>query len=339
MNKEKRELPCLSIVVPVYKVEQYIRKCIDSILVQSFTNFELILIDDGSPDNCGIICDEYAKKDPRIFVIHKRSSGLSAARNSGIEKAKGKYITFVDSDDWIDKETYEKAFRFLNENQLEVVCFDTWLVKDNQEKFRPRYTQNQIFVGVEGVNAILEDGIDNAAWNKVYLKSLFDGVRYPEGRVFEDVGTSYKVLAKAKRVGYLKQPLYYYLKRGNSIVGTSFNSSKRYDAFLSYEERFEYAKAHKLSAMESCRAHAVSAALSTLTVNYLDKSLSEVRFSQVTKFIEDNKTLLDNKRMKMKNRLLLFAFLYCPMAHKLYAKLSFWGKKMAKILVLFMKGI
>ena len=330
MNEEVSESLCLSIVVPVYKVEQYIHKCIDSILEQSFKDFELILVDDGSTDNCGNICEEYAEKDYRIRVIHQANAGLSAARNTGIEVASGKYITFVDSDDWIDNKTYEKAFCFLRENQLEVACYDIWTVKGTKIKFKPRYPQNKIFVGVEGVNAILEDGIDNSAWNKIYLKKLFDGIRYPKGRVYEDVATVYKVLAKAERVGYLKQPLYYYLKRGDSIVGTSFNSSKRYDAFIGYKERFEYAKSNALSSIESCRVHAISVALATLTTNYIDHGLTEAQFARVTEFIECNKSLLEPERIKGKNKFLLFAFSHCTSIHKLYANLSFVGKKIQR---------
>lgn len=124
MLYEQTSKPFLSIIVPVYNVEQYLEKCICSILGQSFGDFELILINDGSIDKSGLLCEEYAKKDKRIRTIHQENAGLSAARNAGIDIAEGEYITFVDSDDWIEPETYETAVEFLQSNHLEVVCFD-----------------------------------------------------------------------------------------------------------------------------------------------------------------------------------------------------------------------
>ena len=129
-------MPRLSIIVPVYKVEKYIHKCVDSILNQTFTDFELILVDDGSPDNCGRICDEYAEKDSRVRVIHKENGGLSDARNYGIDAAEGSILGFVDSDDMIDNDMYDQMIRFLDNNELDIVCCDTYLVRGNREKIR-----------------------------------------------------------------------------------------------------------------------------------------------------------------------------------------------------------
>ena len=127
--------PRLSIIVPVYNVEHYLRKSVDSILKQTFADFELILVDDGSPDNSGKICDEYAKKDLRIKVIHKKNGGLSDARNNGIEVAKGEIIGFVDSDDEIDATMYQEMIKYLDEYQLDIVCADTFVIKNGKKSF------------------------------------------------------------------------------------------------------------------------------------------------------------------------------------------------------------
>ena len=274
MSKEKKDWPYLSIIVPVYKVEKYIRKCIDSILAQTFTNFELILVDDGSPDCCGYICEEYALIDKRIKVIHKENGGLSAARNSGIDIALGEIIAFVDSDDWIHPQMYEKMIKYLNANGVDIVCCDTYIVKNSKTVFKARYNENKILTQTEAVNYILEGAIDNAAWNKIYNKDLFKKIRYPVGRVIEDVATTYRLFAVAEMVGVLKEPLYYYLKRSDSFIGQSFNSRIRMDSFYGFEERLNFAEDNKLAVIASCRANAIASALSTLTANYIDYGLT-----------------------------------------------------------------
>lgn len=327
MSKEKKDWPYLSIIVPVYKVEKYIRKCIDSILAQTFTNFELILVDDGSPDCCGYICEEYALIDKRIKVIHKENGGLSAARNSGIDIALGEIIAFVDSDDWIHPQMYEKMIKYLNANGVDIVCCDTYIVKNSKTVFKARYNENKILTQTEAVNYILEGAIDNAAWNKIYNKDLFKKIRYPVGRVFEDVATTYRLFAVAEMVGVLKEPLYYYLKRTDSIIGQSFNSRKRMDSFYGFEERLNFAEDNKLAVIASCRANAIASALSTLTANYIDYGLTSTQFSYITEFINFNRTLVDLRRLKRRNKFLLFAFAKFPLMHKLYAYLYCLGKK------------
>lgn len=166
--------PYLSIVVPVYNVEQYLSKCIDSILKKTFGDFELILINDGSTDKRGVLCDEYAKKDKRIRTIHQDNAGMSAARNTGIDVAACEYITFVDSDNWIEPETYAETVEFLQSNQLEVICFDFYTERNGKKSFRAMYDSNIIFTGNAALNEIFKEKIDNSSVDKLYLRSLFD---------------------------------------------------------------------------------------------------------------------------------------------------------------------
>ena len=326
MLHEQTSKPYLSIVVPVYNVEQYLEKCISSILKQSFRDFELILVDDGSSDKSGVLCDEYAKKDKRIRTIHQDNAGLSAARNTGIDAAAGEYITFVDSDDWIEPDTYEKAVGFLQRNQLEIVCFDFYTERNNKKNYRPMYDKDMVFTGNEALNEILKEKIDNSAWDKLCLKNLFNDLHYPVGRVFEDVALTYKVLAKASRIGYLKQPLYHYVKRKTSIIGTSFSAQKRWDRFLAHQERLRFAEKMNLEAYESCRALAVRQALSVLTAHYVDDSLVKKQVQQVCDFISQHEKILDCRFISLKIRLLLMANKYLPFAHKIYSHLSHYTK-------------
>ena len=205
--------PRLSVIVPVYKVENYLRDCIDSILNQTFTDFELILVDDGSPDQCGKICDEYAALDKRVRVIHKSNGGLSDARNKGIDASKGDIIGFVDSDDKISDDMYQKMIQYMDDHQLDIVCADTYVVKNGKETFRPRFREDKLFSRMEALREILTDSLDNAAWNKIYKRKVIGDIRFPMGRIYEDVATVYRFIGNSEKVGYICKPFYYYFKR------------------------------------------------------------------------------------------------------------------------------
>ena len=320
-------MPKLSIIVPVYKVEQYIHKCVDSILNQTFTDFELILVDDGSPDNCGKICDEYAAKDKRVRVIHKENGGLSDARNAGIDVASGQVIGFVDSDDWIERCMYEEMLSYMEENNLDIVCADTNQVKYGKAKFKPRYSKNKIWVKDEAICEILNGTLDNAAWNKIYKRSVIGNVRYPKGRIYEDVATTYKFISNSEKVGYISKPYYNYLKRKGSIVASGFNSKSRYDCFLGYRERLNFTKEHNLGCVNDCELLALETALAVLTAFYAnDEDRSSERFIDVSIFINEHLNIKYVNKMRSKHKFLLWSFKNCKSAHKLYAKLSRWGK-------------
>lgn len=330
MLNQRSSSPYLSIVVPVYNVEQYLEKCVYSILRQSFINFEVILIDDGSTDKSGFLCDEYAQKDKRIRIVHQNNAGVSAARNTGIELAIGKYITFVDSDDWIEADTYELALNFLHLNHLEVVCFDFYKEKRRRSYYRPMYNADKIFQGNEAVNEVLKEVLDSSVWDKVYLRRLFNDVRYPIGRVFEDVATTYKVLTKANKTGYLKKPLYHYVKRENSIIGTSFSVRKRWDRFLFQQERLHLAEIKYLESLELCRVYSVRQALSVITANYVEGTLEKEKVKEIVTFISIHGTQLKPKLTGLKTKFLLISNNNSPLIHKIYAYLSYYVKKHVK---------
>lgn len=214
----------LSIIVPVYNVEEYLYECIDSILNQTFRNFELILVDDGSVDSCPQICDEYAKKDSRIKVIHKKNGGLSSARNAGLKVATGEFVTFVDSDDYLSNKTYENAFLMIKENNADIAIFGRYYVySDNKKIIKEKQHINLVMDSAQAtalMNISLLGYYDTAAWDKVYRRSLFSDILYPKNRISEDWFTTYKVFAKAKVIVYDSTPLYYYRQRNGSITHT-----------------------------------------------------------------------------------------------------------------------
>lgn len=234
----------ISVIVPVYNVEKYLPKCINSILNQTIKNLEIILVDDGSKDNSGKICDEFSKKDNRIIVIHKENNGLSSARNAGLEIAKGNYIGFVDSDDWLDENMYEILLKLIKDNDADISCCKFFKTA-NSEELIPSINNEVIesFTNIEGLNNFYNDLYSQTvvAWNKLYSKKLFDNVTYPIGKIHEDEGTTYKLFYKADKIIYTNRPLYYYRITPNSITTSKFNK-KRLDILDIYDEKVKFIK-------------------------------------------------------------------------------------------------
>ena len=208
----------ISIIVPVYNVENYLKECLDSILNQTYQNIEVIIIDDGSTDNSSKICDEYAKKDKRIQVIHQQNSGLSVARNNGIKLSKGKYLSFIDSDDIIHSQMIELLNQEIKKNKCDIsIC--------KYQSFTDKYIEKQVEYKVKIMNQfeflknlMIDKEISSHACNKLYKKELFKKVTYPVGKKYEDIGTTYKLGLNADSICYLNIELYGYRVRQNSIV-------------------------------------------------------------------------------------------------------------------------
>ena len=215
----------ISIIVPVYNVEKYLENCIESILNQTFKDFELILVDDGSTDNSGKICDIYKKKDSRIKVIHKNNGGLSSARNAGLDIACGKYVGFVDSDDYIHYQMYEKLYHQIIKNKADIsVCgfqkvkqFEKDLLSTN--KF---YEKVELFNNIEALEQLYCKYSTEfvVSWNKLYIKTLFKDIKFKEGVIHEDEFIIHRLLYNVNKVVYNNEKLYFYLQRRGSIVSS-----------------------------------------------------------------------------------------------------------------------
>ena len=231
----------ISIVVPIYKVEKYLSKCVDSIIKQTYKNIEIILVDDGSPDKCPEICDEYAGDDERIKVIHKKNGGLSDARNAGIEIAKGKYIAFIDSDDYIKEDFIEVLLNGLVKEQADIsMCGIKKVNETNEVIERIKMPSESVITGEDAIEQLGEFPISNiVVWNKLYRIDLFKDIRYPKGKIHEDEFTTYKLLYESKKIAINKECLYYYRQNNDSIMNKKFNS-KRLDIIEALEERIEF---------------------------------------------------------------------------------------------------
>lgn len=232
----------VSIIVPVYKVEAYLNRCVRSILNQSYANIEVILVDDGSPDNCPQICDEWADVDNRIKVIHKENGGLSDARNAGLKVAKGAYICFVDSDDYVSDKYVEALYKMICHNNTEIsavylkeVISTELEVDEILEKYQPEV----VFEDEEALRQLFSNNtFCNFAWNKMYKKELFDDIQFPVGKKMEDLGTTYKLLLKTRKIAYCSNALYYYYQREDSILHKPDFDFYR-DKFELSRERYE----------------------------------------------------------------------------------------------------
>lgn len=230
----------VSIVVPIYNVEEYLPRCIDSIAVQSYKNIEIILVDDGSPDKCGEICDKYEAQDNRIKVIHKSNGGLSSARNAGLEIASGNFIVFIDSDDWIDKNYIEVMYNDMISYNADIVVpafcisYDSGkqhsgtIIKNLTEYSRKRALENFLFNGY----------ITPCVASKMWKKELWNEIKCPEGKLFEDQFTTYKLIMIASKVVFDPSIYYYYFKREGSIGHSSFND-RTYDLLKAIKEEYE----------------------------------------------------------------------------------------------------
>lgn len=208
----------ISVIIPVYKVEAYLRKCLDSVVGQTYRNLEIILVDDGSPDNCGAICDEYAAQDQRIQVIHQKNNGVSAARNAGLAAAAGEWIGWVDPDDWIEPDMYEYLLRHVLEHGADIaVC-------SRSERYRDRsvlrgWEREQILDTEHALELLLKnDVMQNFLWDKLWRRELFDGLSFPEGRTFEDIALMHRLFMRARQIVCLPEAKYNYLQRSGSIV-------------------------------------------------------------------------------------------------------------------------
>lgn len=241
--------PKISIIVPVYNVEKYLSKCVDSILAQTYKNIEIILVDDGSTDLSSNICDSYKNVNGNnVIVIHKKNGGLSDARNCGIEIATGDFVGFVDSDDYIDVEMYSRMVGNAVKTNADIVVCGHRVVSVNNELIEEVvFPEDKVLSGLEATKLVLQDTVlPSFAWNKLYRKSVFDKIRFPIGRVYEDTAVIYKCFAASAIVSIIGSVFYNYVRRPDSIcLNNAISEEKQikrlFDNSRAFYERFEFA--------------------------------------------------------------------------------------------------
>lgn len=294
--------PLVSVIVPVYKVEPYLHKCVDSILAQTYTNLEIFLVDDGSPDNCGKICDEYAQKDNRIRVIHKKNGGLSDARNVAIDVATGEYITFVDSDDYVDTDYVDYLYQLVLQNQCQVAIVQSCFFYENTNPNKKRIAERiEVFSSIEAIKTMFyQKHIETSAWGKLYHKSLFEtGIRYPRGILFEDNPVTFRLLYQSNQVVVSNKQLYFYLIRSDSIEGSLFNEVKIQSAVAVLKLMHNYPEITNLI------VPAFKCKIISLTFHFILKMpIDSMRTKMLYRLIVENrKSVLFNHNARLKARL------------------------------------
>ncbi len=324
MERVSKSEPLISVIVPIYNVEDYLDKCINSILNQTYKNLEIILVDDGSPDNCPKMCDEYAKKDNRIKVIHKKNGGLSDARNKGIEIANGEYITFVDSDDYLSNDCIELLYINIVKYDSDISIGGHQVVYDNGKIINKYSNTEYVSTPKEVLDKILySDGIDLSAWAKLYKRNLFNNIKYPVGRIYEDAATTYKLVDISDKISIISKPIYYYIIRNDSISNNSF-TEKKMDLIVSTKEMTDYVRQKYPELSRGCDRRLMYSYLSTLTQLAKSKQVDNNIKLQLVSFIKKNrKLIMKDNRAPFRDKLgiisLLFGFRFYKAIWKFYS--------------------
>ncbi len=235
--------PLISVIVPIYKVEQYLDRCVQSIVDQTYKNLEIILVDDGSPDNCPEMCDAWAQKDKRIKVIHKQNGGLSDARNAGMKIASGQYMAFIDGDDYIAPEMYQLLSEcILNDNSDIAACGIEMVFEDGTAP-RPLTPKGRFVLERDAAMqaVIREFPLKQPVWYKLYKADLIRNIYFPVGKYHEDVFWTWQAIAQAKKVSVFDTPCYYYVQRSGSIMAERY-SLRRLDAIEAKQQRLTFLK-------------------------------------------------------------------------------------------------
>lgn len=314
-----KEQPLISVIVPVYNVEKYLKKCVDSITSQTYKNLEILLVDDGSTDSSGQICNEFEKNDARIKVIHKKNGGLSDARNAGLDRAKGQYYAFIDSDDYIQDNTIEIMLNAIKKNKSEIaVCnMIRFLEEGETVQFYCPTDHEVLYQGNQRYKTLNQPSV----CNKLFEAKLFEGIRFPKGKYYEDTFVYHEVLYRANNIVLTGTDSYWYLSREDSIVGQPQYTERYFDFIEAVYKRADFLLKHDVQpyAKEACLS--LYAAIANAESNIEENTKTIEKFSIARK----KYTLAYNELMKTKNqigikqKLRLMLLKYFPKLHvKIY---------------------
>lgn len=293
----------VSIIVPVYNVERYLDKCMTSLVEQTYSNIEIVLVDDGSKDKSGEICDKWAAKDARVIVIHKENGGLSDARNHGIRNSNGKYIVCVDSDDYVDSDYIEYLYSLIVKHNTKMsICQHKVMLNDTISKDYGHSGEESIPAKECIERMLYHDVIDTSAWAKMYERSLFNTVEYPFGKTYEDIATTYKLMMQCPTIAVGYESKYYYIVRRDSIVNCEFNERKLDLLDMTDEMGVNILKAYPDLETAVLRRR-VYARFSTLNQMLQTDKYSNTK-NEIIKFIKDNgKSVVKNPKTPRRDKI------------------------------------
>lgn len=317
--------PLISVIVPVYKVEQYLDRCVESVLAQTYTNLEVILVDDGSPDNSGALCDAWAQKDDRIRAVHKPNGGLSSARNVGLDHATGEYVQFLDSDDVIHPAMCGILLAALTDNDARIAACE---VAHTFEGDAPAYTvegELEVLSSTEAISRMwYQTGFFPSACTKLYRRDLFDAHRFAEGLLFEDVEIMHKLLWAAERVVCTSARLYGYMHRNDSITTARF-TVRDLDILAIADDLLAFAREQAPGLLGAARAYAVTAAMRVQLNAPKTPELADGRARARAMLKEFGGGVIKDKNTRRKTRYALLLYFGCrPLLCFLYKRIDRW---------------
>ena len=321
--KDNNEL--ISLIIPVYNVEQYLTACVDSVLAQTYENIEIILVDDGAKDASGAMCDELAKRDARIQTVHKTNGGLSDARNKGLEYATGKYVVFIDSDDIVAPNMVAYLYDLIQDTGADIgICDPVHCYPDTEIEYLPE-TERRTYSPEEAVCEMLyQTSFLVSAWGKIYRRKYFDDIKFPFGMLFEDSAIMYKVFEKAEKIAYGNAKLYGYMHREGSITTNGF--SKRDCDILTICGQITDYMADKSEALQKAAAsyHVVGALRIYLNAPPTEEFRQPVEES-VAIIRQKGRQVLSDKRVRRKTKLALLMFFTArPLMPAVYRRIDRW---------------
>lgn len=326
LAQHETDKPLVSIIIPVYKVEAYIRKCLDSIKAQTYTNFEVLLVDDGSPDSSGEICEEYAAQDARFRVIHQENQGQSAARNHAAPEAAGDYIMFVDSDDFITPECVEYLVRLLKKYDADVSVGSFFYYYEGTPE--PKWEGTGKIMELDAKEALIRmnytEGLGAMPWAKLYKKELVLAHPYPVGVIYEDLATTYKIICDAKKVVLGTRKIYYWLQREGSTMRMQFDDRQLY-GIQAVKDQYAYVAERMPEALQSVRVRYVGKIMELMAIAFRSEN-SRDSFDTLRKELRYEREVLHDKRAKKTLKLRLAA----AKAGYLPAKLTFQAHERGK---------
>lgn len=320
----KNEKPLVSIILPVYNVEKYLPKCMESIFLQTYSNIEIIIVDDGSNKECAELCDKYLAIDQRVSVFHKSNGGLSDARNYGIMRAKGEYITCIDSDDFVDKTYVEYLVYLILKYKSKMAICQHRFIYDNGKVQDKKLIGDELLSSEQCLESMLYNKIiDTSAWAKLYQKRLFDNVKYPKGRIFEDIGTTYALMLQCDYIAVGYESKYNYVYRQDSIVNDVFNP-KKLDLLYMTDKMAESVIIEYPNLNKAIIRRRVYSRFSTLNQLLSTKGFDNEKKECITFIMNNRKNILTNGKAPLRDKM---AILLLSLGFKNYQYIWLMYKK------------
>lgn len=308
-NSGRSNESLISIIVPIYNVEQYLKRCVDSLLKQSYKNIEIILIDDGSPDNCPSICDEYAKDDSRIRVFHKTNGGLSDARNYGLKQSLGEFIIFVDADDYVDKNYISTLFENIIKYKADIsICSYYYSYNEQNTLGTLKNSSVQVFNNIEAIKELYKfNSYGVGVWNKLFKRELLWTDMFPVGKISEDYFVMYRVFFAAHTVVYESEPLYYYVQRGDSITK---KGKPKVDVIDAAEGFLDFCVKNCNELVPVAKTNLVYAAVGIYNTGMFRNNMDNMTKRRLVEIVNDNISGMDKSYLHFDRKLQIILFTY-----------------------------